>query len=262
MSEQYEPARWAHTPVEGESPPEGVDLWPTGVRSHQARGTAPMSSTKSSRKVAVHRGGGPSDLAWRKRFEITTRSDGRLAAIAVPGAGVGTFVVPGNPRHPLIVANMVRQRGSIPWKLQPRLGIGAHAPRNSIRDVVGPIRGPRLRENLEVLSSIFDTGASRPITGRSSRARRPMSRALPGGTPCPCDVRPGGQGITGGPGSGRNRHPAVTWRVRANRGTSSCPHRRGGGSGGARPAPQVIARHGVICLQKGRCVGDAKVCGA
>src|SRR4051794_33730432 len=85
-----------------------------------------------------------------------------LAAVigaAVPGLGVGTSVVPINPRHPLIVASLAQTaQAASHGNFSLGLGLGSHLPEQQAFGMTWPNTIARLREHLTVLRSIFDTG--------------------------------------------------------------------------------------------------------
>jgi alkanesulfonate monooxygenase SsuD/methylene tetrahydromethanopterin reductase-like flavin-dependent oxidoreductase (luciferase family) len=85
-----------------------------------------------------------------------------LAAVvgaAVPGLGVGTSVVPINPRHPLIVASLAQTaQAASHGNFSLGLGLGGHDPERQAFGTLWPNTITRLREHLTVLRSIFDTG--------------------------------------------------------------------------------------------------------
>jgi alkanesulfonate monooxygenase SsuD/methylene tetrahydromethanopterin reductase-like flavin-dependent oxidoreductase (luciferase family) len=90
-----------------------------------------------------------------------------LVGAAVPGLGVGTAVVPINPRHPLIVASLAQTaQAASRGNFSLGLGLGAHEPERLAFGMSWPNTITRLREHLTVLRSIFDTGAPRPTAGR------------------------------------------------------------------------------------------------
>src|SRR6476619_45209 len=83
-----------------------------------------------------------------------------LGGSAVPGLGVGTSVVPINPRHPLIVASLAQTaQAASHGNFSLGLGLGAHEPERVAFGMLWPNTIGRLREHLEVLRSVFDTGA-------------------------------------------------------------------------------------------------------
>jgi len=83
-----------------------------------------------------------------------------LVGAAVPGLGVGTSVVPINPRHPLIVASLAQTaQAASHGNFSLGLGLGAHEPERQAFGTSFPNTIRRLRDHLTVLRSIFDTGS-------------------------------------------------------------------------------------------------------
>src|SRR4051794_17637997 len=111
-----------------------------------------------------------------------------LVGAAVPGLGVGTSVVPINPRHPLIVASLAQTaQAAAHGNFSLGLGLGAHAPEEQAFGTSWPNPAARLREHLEVLRSIFDTGTV-DYHGSEFTAAPEWPVATPGGTPVPLYV--------------------------------------------------------------------------
>src|SRR6201990_410210 len=111
-----------------------------------------------------------------------------LAAVvgaAVPGLGVGTSVVPINPRHPLIVASLAQTaQAASHGNFSLGLGLGGHEPERQAFGMSWPNTITRLREHLTVLRSIFDTGAV-DFTGNEITAQPGWPVRVAGGTPVP-----------------------------------------------------------------------------
>jgi len=111
-----------------------------------------------------------------------------LVGSAVPGLGVGTSVVPINPRHPLIVASLAQTaQAAAHGNFSLGLGLGAHEPERRAFGSLWPNTIGRLREHLTVLRSIFDTGAV-DFSGDEFTARPGWPVAVAGGTPIPMYV--------------------------------------------------------------------------
>ena len=108
-----------------------------------------------------------------------------LVGAAVPGLGVGTSVVPINPRHPLIVASLAQTaQAASHGNFSLGLGLGAHEPERQAFGTSWPNTIDRLREHLTVLRSIFDTGTV-DFTGAEISAHPGWPVAVAGGTPIP-----------------------------------------------------------------------------
>jgi F420-dependent oxidoreductase-like protein len=111
-----------------------------------------------------------------------------LIGAAVPGLGVGTSVVPINPRHPLIIASAPQTaQAAAHGNFSLGLGLGGHSIEQQAfgTDWTKPAR--RLREHLIVLRSILDDG-SVDYHGEEVVASPPWPVDLPGGAPLPVYV--------------------------------------------------------------------------
>ncbi|MEH3140813.1 MAG: TIGR03564 family F420-dependent LLM class oxidoreductase [Mycobacterium kyogaense] len=107
---------------------------------------------------------------------------------AVPGLGVGTSVVPINPRHPLTVAAAAQTaQAASHGNFSLGLGLGAPSVESQAFGVTvdKPVR--RLREYLTVLRSIFDDGTV-DFHGSEVTANPEWPVDVPGGAPLPIYV--------------------------------------------------------------------------
>lgn len=114
-----------------------------------------------------------------------------LAAIigaAVPGLGVGTSVVPINPRHPLIVASLAQTaQAAAHGNFSLGLGLGARDLERETFGTAWPNTITRLREHLTILGSVFNTSGVN-FHGRELSASPTWPVDVPGGTPIPVYV--------------------------------------------------------------------------
>src|SRR6478609_8504097 len=111
-----------------------------------------------------------------------------LVGAAVPGLGVGTFVVPINPRHPLIVSSQAQTaQAASHGDFTLGLGLGAHEPERQAFGEAWPNTIGRLREHLTVLRSIVDNG-SVDFHGEELAASPAWPVTVAGGTPLPIYV--------------------------------------------------------------------------
>jgi F420-dependent oxidoreductase-like protein len=111
-----------------------------------------------------------------------------LVGAAVPGLGVGTSVVPINPRHPLVVASQAQTaQAAAHGNFSLGLGLGAHGPEHQAFGTVWPNTIDRLREHLSILRDIFGTG-SVDFQGNEFSARPSLPVGVAGGTPVPVYV--------------------------------------------------------------------------
>ena len=111
-----------------------------------------------------------------------------LIGAAVPGLGVGTSIVPINPRHPLTVASQAQTaQAASHGNFSLGLGLGAHEPERLAFGTSWPNTIGRLREHLTVLRAIFDDGAV-SFHGDELSANPAWPVTVAGGTPVPVYV--------------------------------------------------------------------------
>ena len=123
-----------------------------------------------------------------QQFDHDSISLAGLVGAAVPGLGVGTFVVPINPRHPLIVASLAQTaQAAAHGNFSLGLGLGAHEPERQAFGSWWSNTIGRLRDHLTVLRSILDTGAV-DFSGDEISAHPGWPVRVAGGTPLPVYV--------------------------------------------------------------------------
>ncbi|OKH82114.1 F420-dependent oxidoreductase [Mycobacterium sp. SWH-M3] len=123
-----------------------------------------------------------------QQFDVDAITLAGLIGAAVPGLGVGTSVVPINPRHPLLVASAAQTaQAATHGNFTLGLGLGSHAPEHQAFGTVWADPVGRLREHLEVLRAIFDDGAV-DYHGAQFTANPEWPVRVPGGTPVPVYV--------------------------------------------------------------------------
>lgn len=124
-----------------------------------------------------------------QQYEFDAIALAAVVGTAVPGLGVGTSVVPVNPRHPLIVASLAQTaQAATHGNFTLGLGLGAHVLEQEAFGIEPANTITRLREHLTVLRGVFDDGAVN-FTGTEITARPPeWGVRLPGGTPVPVVV--------------------------------------------------------------------------
>jgi F420-dependent oxidoreductase-like protein len=111
-----------------------------------------------------------------------------LVGAAVPGLGVGTSVVPINPRHPLIVASLAQTaQAASHGNFSLGLGLGSHEPEQRAFGTSWPNTIQRLREHLTILRSVFDNGTV-DFHGEEFSANPAWPVTVAGGTPVPVYV--------------------------------------------------------------------------
>ncbi len=123
-----------------------------------------------------------------QQFDYDAITLAALVGAAVPGLGVGTSVVPINPRHPLIVASLAQTaQAASHGNFCLGLGLGSHEPERQAFGMTWPNTITRLREQLTVLRSIFDTGTV-DFSGNEISAQPGWPVRVAGGTPVPVYV--------------------------------------------------------------------------
>jgi F420-dependent oxidoreductase-like protein len=123
-----------------------------------------------------------------QQFDHDAISLAGLVGAAVPGLGVGTFVVPVNPRHPLVVASLAQTaQAAAHGNFTLGLGLGAHEPERKAFGTAWPNTIGRLREHLTVLRSVLDDGAV-DFHGEEFTASPDWPVTVAGGSPIPVYV--------------------------------------------------------------------------
>lgn len=111
-----------------------------------------------------------------------------LVGAAVPGLGVGTSVVPINPRHPLIVASLAQTaQAAAHGSFSLGLGLGARQIERQAFGTDWSNGITRLREHLTILGSVFNTGGI-DFHGSELSASPTWPVQVAGGTPIPVYV--------------------------------------------------------------------------
>jgi F420-dependent oxidoreductase-like protein len=111
-----------------------------------------------------------------------------LTGAAVPGLEIGTAAVPLNPRPPLIMASLAQTaQAATHGRFSLGLGLGTHAPETQTFGMEWPNPIARLREYLQILKSVFDTGEVN-FRGSEFTATPVMPVNVAGGTPLPVYV--------------------------------------------------------------------------
>jgi F420-dependent oxidoreductase-like protein len=160
--------------------PTGIVLFP----SPQAANVVDDVIAQAKRAHAV----GVRQVWLAQQFDHDAITLAGLVGAAVPGLGVGTSVVPINPRHPLIVASQAQTaQAAAHGNFSLGLGLGAHEPERQAFGMLWPNTIQRLRDHLTVLRSIFDTGAV-DFAGDEISASPGWPVRVAGGTPVPVYV--------------------------------------------------------------------------
>jgi F420-dependent oxidoreductase-like protein len=169
------PAAWVGTGM-----PTGVVLRPNPAAANL------VDDAIAQARLARAAGVGQIWLGQRVDFDAIGLAG--LIGAAVPGLGVGTSVVPVNPRHPLLVASQAQTaQAASHGNFSLGLGLGSHEPERQAFGTSWPDPLDRLREHLTVLRSIFDIG-SVDFHGDQYSAAPAWPVAVAGGTPVPVYV--------------------------------------------------------------------------
>jgi F420-dependent oxidoreductase-like protein len=160
---------------------------PAGIRLYADPNAANLVDDVVSRARRAHEIG-VRQVWLAQQFDYEAITLAALVGAAVPGLGVGTSVVPINPRHPLIMASLAQTaQAASHGNFSLGLGLGAHEPERQGFGASWPNTIPRLREHLTVLRSILTEGAV-DFHGDEFTASPGWPVAVPGGAPLPVYV--------------------------------------------------------------------------
>ena len=160
---------------------------PAGIVLHVDPNAANVVDDVVSRARRAHEIG-VRQVWLAQQFDYEAITLAALIGAAVPGLGVGTSVVPINPRHPLIMASLAQTaQAASHGNFSLGLGLGAHEPERQAFGASWPNTIPRLREHLTVLRFIFTEGAV-DFHGDEFTASPGWPVAVPGGAPLPVYV--------------------------------------------------------------------------
>lgn len=159
------------------SVPIGVSVWPRPEAANDVDEVLRLATQ-------AHRTGVRS-VWFGQKFDLDALTLAAVVGLAVPEIGVGTSVVPINPRHPLVVASQA-QTAQAASGGRFRLGIGLGAPplesaAFGIREDK-PVR--RLREYLIALRQAIEDGTV-DVQGERVYARPPIPTTVHGGSDIP-----------------------------------------------------------------------------
>ncbi|WP_422744732.1 TIGR03564 family F420-dependent LLM class oxidoreductase [Mycobacterium sp. WMMD1722] len=160
---------------------------PTGIAIHPDAAARNAVDDVIDQARAAHALG--IEQIWlAQRVDLDAIALAAVVGAAVPGLGVGTSVVPINPRHPLLVASAAQTaQAASHGRFSLGLGLGSHEPERKAFDATWANPVGRLREHLTVLRSIFDTGGV-DFHGEFLGAAPQWPTAVAGGTPVPIYV--------------------------------------------------------------------------
>jgi F420-dependent oxidoreductase-like protein len=164
---------------------------PTGVIVSPDRSSANAIDNVVSTARAAHEAG-VRQVWLPQNFNYDAMALAALVGLAVPGLGVGTAVVPINPRHPLIIASGAQTaQAASHGNFSLGLGLGAPSIEQKAFGISAANTVQRLREHLLVQRSIQQNGTvdfhGEELTAIDPGVM-PVSLALAGGTPFPVYV--------------------------------------------------------------------------
>lgn len=160
---------------------------PTGIAIHPDPAAPNAVDSVIDQARAAH-DLGVAQVWLAQRVDLDAIALAGLVGAAVPGLGVGTSVVPINPRHPLLVASAAQTaQAAAHGRFSLGLGLGAHEPERQAFATTWADPVGRLREHLTVLRSVFDTGAV-DFHGEHLGAAPQWPVSVPGGTSVPVYV--------------------------------------------------------------------------
>lgn len=191
-----------------------------------------------------------------QRFDLDAIALAGLVGAAVPGLGVGTSVVPLNPRHPLIVAGLAQTaQAASHGNFSLGLGLGAHEPERAAFGQSWPNTITRLREHLTILRSVFDSGTV-DFHGTELSASPQWDVRVPGGSPVPIYVAamgPKALAVTGELADGTLPYLAGPRTI----GDFIAPAIGKAASEAGRPSPRIIAAVPVLVTDDERAGREA-----
>ncbi|BBX00499.1 LLM class F420-dependent oxidoreductase [Mycolicibacterium moriokaense] len=160
--------------------PTGVVLAP----DPQAENLVDAAIAEAKRAFAA----GVRQIWLGQRLDADSLALSALIGAAVPGLGVGTYAVPINPRHPLIIASLAQTaQAAAHGNFSLGLALGGHELERQAFGISAANTLQRLREHLVVLRSVLDSGAVEHH-GDEITAAPNLPVHVPGGTPIPIYV--------------------------------------------------------------------------
>jgi F420-dependent oxidoreductase-like protein len=123
-----------------------------------------------------------------QRFDVDALTLAAVIAAAVPGLGVGTAIVPINPRHPLVIASAAQTaQAAAHGNFSLGIGLGGNPLEQRAFGIPAGNEIARLREYLTVLRLLIDDGGV-DFQGQELTARPPLPPLVAGGVPFPIYV--------------------------------------------------------------------------
>ncbi|MGV9676663.1 TIGR03564 family F420-dependent LLM class oxidoreductase [Nocardia sp. NPDC003482] len=157
--------------------PLGVSLWPrVGVEN---------DVTDVIEQARAARAAGLRSVWFGQRFDLDSLVLAGVVGHAVPDLGVGTSIVPINPRHPIVVAGQAQTvQAATGGRFRLGLGLGAPATESAAFGIDEDKPVLRLREYLIALRELIEHGGA-DFAGERLRANPPMPTTVHGGQDIP-----------------------------------------------------------------------------
>jgi len=157
--------------------PIGVSIWP---RAGVANDVASVIE-----QAALARSVGLRSIWFGQRFDLDSLVLAGIVGQAVGEIGVGTSVVPINPRHPVVVASQAQTvQAAASGRFRLGLGLGGNALEYAAFGITEDRPMLRLREYLTALRSLIEEGGA-DIEGERVHAHPPMPTTVHGGANVP-----------------------------------------------------------------------------
>jgi F420-dependent oxidoreductase-like protein len=123
-----------------------------------------------------------------QRYDLDALTLAAVVGASVPDLGVGTAIVPINPRHPLLIASAAQTaQAASHGNFSLGIGLGGNDIERRSFGLAPGGQMTRLREYLTVLDAIFGRG-SVDFDGLEISAHTELSPVVPGGRPMPVYV--------------------------------------------------------------------------
>ncbi|MFI5781952.1 TIGR03564 family F420-dependent LLM class oxidoreductase [Nocardia sp. NPDC051570] len=150
-----------------------------------ARDGASNDVTDVIEQTRVARDLGLRAVWFAQRFDWDAVGLAGVVGHAVEGIGVGTSVVPINPRHPMVVGNQAQTaQAASGGRFRLGLGLGAPALESAAFGITEDKPVLRLREYLVALRELIESGGT-DFAGERVRAHPPMPTTVRGGNEVP-----------------------------------------------------------------------------
>ncbi|MGF6880496.1 F420-dependent oxidoreductase-like protein [Nocardia sp. GAS34] len=157
--------------------PIGVSVWPRPGVANDVANVIEL--------VALARSTGLRSVWFGQRMDLDSLVLAGVVAQAVGDIGVGTSVVPINPRHPVVVASQAQTvQATSGGRFRLGLGLGSPALESAAFGIHEDRPVARLREYLTAVRSLIEEGGV-DLAGEQVHARPPLPTTVHGGANVP-----------------------------------------------------------------------------